>query len=241
MLCQALLTNNQVLLVSEAVVHPNGTGTCAWTIWATSELWSGKGYVPGTIEDMYSGLAKAYGLYTVISFLNHYMTLYPLVLPAPRTIHVYCDNNGVIEHLNTTLNQQYPRDSIRDDYLVFAAIHHVIHQAPMLCILFHHVKGHQKETLDWKLTLPKKLNIDSDARASRMQPIPSNSLICQNLLTDGGYPHLCIQQQCIAQQIQHTLQDAVTQQPYFEYLQQKFDWEHTPDSTVQWLIIHQTL
>jgi len=74
-----------------------------------------------------------------------------------------------------------------------------------------------------------------------MQPIPSNSLICQNPLTDGGYPHLCIQQQCIAQQIQHTLWDVVTQQPYFEYLQQKFDWEHTPDSTIQWLIICQTL
>ncbi len=91
------------------------------------------------------------------------MTLYPLVLSAPHTIHVYCDNNGVIECLNTTLNQQYPQDSIQDDYPVFAAIHHLIHQAPMLHILFHHVKGHQKETLDWKLTLPKKLNIDCDA------------------------------------------------------------------------------
>ncbi len=74
---QALLTNNQVLLVSDAAVHPNGTGTCAWTIWATSKLWSGEGYIPGTIEDMYSGLAKAYGLYTVISFLNHYSDSVP--------------------------------------------------------------------------------------------------------------------------------------------------------------------
>jgi len=82
---QALLSNTQILLVSDAAVHPNGTGTCAWTIWANTELWSGEGYVPGTIEDMYSGLTEAYGIYNVVSFVNHYLTRYPLAFPSHQS------------------------------------------------------------------------------------------------------------------------------------------------------------
>jgi len=36
-----------------------------------------------------------------------------------------------------------------------------------------------------------------------MLPTHPDSPICTNLLTEGGYPHLCIQQQCVAQHIQH--------------------------------------
>jgi len=64
----ALLANFHILLVSDAAVHPNGTGTCAWVIWAGTEVWSGKGYAPDNLQDMYSGLAEAYGIYTVLSF-----------------------------------------------------------------------------------------------------------------------------------------------------------------------------
>jgi len=37
----------------------------------TLRFGSGEGYVPGAvIMDMYSGLAKAYGIYTILSFLH---------------------------------------------------------------------------------------------------------------------------------------------------------------------------
>ncbi len=77
-----LLSTLRIHLVSDAAVHPNGTSTCAWIIWANSELWSGEGYVPGAVTDMYSGLAEAYGVYTVLHFLHHNMTVYPLILPS---------------------------------------------------------------------------------------------------------------------------------------------------------------
>jgi len=38
-----LLANIQILLVSDAAIHPDGTGTCAWVIWAGTEVWSGEG------------------------------------------------------------------------------------------------------------------------------------------------------------------------------------------------------
>ncbi len=82
-LCSAILANTKILLVSNAAVHPNGTGTCTWTIWANTEVWSGEGYAPGPILHMYSRLAKAYGIYTVLSFFQQYTLLYPLSLNQP--------------------------------------------------------------------------------------------------------------------------------------------------------------
>jgi len=75
----ALLANIQMLLVSDAAVHPNGTGTCTWVIWAGTKVWSGEGYAPGHSQDMYSGLAEAYGIYTVLSFFLQYTQYYPLL------------------------------------------------------------------------------------------------------------------------------------------------------------------
>jgi len=86
--------------VSDASISTASLGTCAWTIWTTHEAWSGEGYVPGLVEDMHSGLAEAYGIYTVLSFFHQYIRLYPLTLETPRPIHVYCDNRGVIEQIN---------------------------------------------------------------------------------------------------------------------------------------------
>jgi len=76
----ALLANLKILLVSNATVHPDGTRTCAWVIWAGAEVWSREGYVPSPLLDMYSGLAEAYGIYTVLSFLLQYTNHYPLLL-----------------------------------------------------------------------------------------------------------------------------------------------------------------
>jgi len=56
------------MIVSNTAVHPNQQGTCAWTTWANQELWSDKGYAPGIPQDMYSGLAEAYGVHMALSF-----------------------------------------------------------------------------------------------------------------------------------------------------------------------------
>jgi len=83
---------------------------------------------------------------------------------------------------------------------------------------FHHVTGHQQETADCTLTLPEKLNIYCDSHTATLVLLPSNSPHCTNPLNDTGFPHLMIQNQVIIQWLQHTLQDAAMQQPYFDYL-----------------------
>jgi len=61
-----------IIIVSDAAVHADNCGTCAWTIWSNTKLWTGKGFVPGNPDNMYSGLAEAYGICTALSFLHQY-------------------------------------------------------------------------------------------------------------------------------------------------------------------------
>jgi len=141
------------MLVSNITVHPNGTGTCAWTIWAQSEVWSGEGYDPGLVADMSSGLAETYGIYMVLSFFHQYTLLHPLTFLKPCTINVYCNNSGIIERLQSHPSCPYPRDTICNDYPIFAEIQAQIHVMHTMTVLFHHVKHHQKERADCKLML----------------------------------------------------------------------------------------
>jgi len=65
-----LTTKTWSMVVSDAAVHNNRQATCAWIIWAGCKLWSREGYVPGHPDEMYSGLAEAYEVATVLGFLN---------------------------------------------------------------------------------------------------------------------------------------------------------------------------
>jgi len=138
-------------------------GTCARIIWAGAKIWSGEGYAPGAPIDMYSGLAKAYGIYTVLSFLLQYMQYYPLLLLRQQCIQVYCNNKSLIEHICNRTAIQCPHRTIQDDYPIYAEIEPCIQQLKLLELWFIHVRGHQDKKLNQPLTLPECLNIDCDA------------------------------------------------------------------------------
>jgi len=112
---------------------------------------------------------------------------------------------------------------------------------PFITALFHHVKGHQKETADCKLTLPEKLNIDCDSCAATLQPPPSTAPHCTHPLNSAGHPHLVIQGNVITQRLQHTLRDAATKHIYFDYLTEKFHWTENPEQAIHWPILRLTL
>jgi len=166
------------MCVSDAAVSPNGTGTCAWIIWAGAEVWSGEGYVPGPPQDMYSGLAEAYGIYTVLSFFLQYMHHFPLLPQRRRPIYVYCDNKGVIDRVCNHSDTLYPRDAIQDDYPIYAELDHCLQQLKPLEFRFIHILGHQDKKRDKQLTIPERLNIDCDARASGLPAL--DTLLCSN-------------------------------------------------------------
>jgi len=236
-----LLSTTRITIVSNAAVHPNGSGTCAWIIWANSELRSGKGYTPGPPTNMYSGLAEAYGLYTALSFIQQYCTYYPIIQNQQCRIHAYCDNRGVIDQTTHTSPSTYPGDAISNNYPIYAEIWQTIKNLKPLTIHIHHVLGHQDKQKDCPLTLPKKLNIDCNASTSAMQPNPDLAQNKQNPANSAGYPHLCIRKQNIIRHLQHVLRDASQCSPYYDYLQNKFSWTTTPEMTVHWPTIQMAL
>jgi len=122
-LWHVLYTNTNITIVSDAAVHNNGTATCAWVIWAGHDLWEWWSYVLGIADEMYSGLAEAYRIATVLGFVAHYLNMYPLTLSHCHSIQIYCNNQGMIDCINNhhTVNP-YPHEAIKDDYPVYKEI-----------------------------------------------------------------------------------------------------------------------
>jgi len=183
---------------------------------------------------MYSGLAEAYGLYTALSFFQQYCQYYPELLRNPRTIHGYCDNQGVIDRTSRTSPCSYRRDAISDDYPIYAELKHTIDSLQPITVMLHHVKGHQDTKSDRPLTLPEKLNIECDDRASRLEPHPDAVTFQNNPANDSAYPHLVIQKQIIIRRLQHNLRNASQTPDYYEYLRMKFSWPFEANQNVHW-------
>jgi len=87
-LCSHLLATTCILIVSNVAAQLDRSGTCAWTIWANSELWSGKGHVPVLPDDMYLGLAEAFGIYMALSFSTS--TAYIIPWSQPKHAQFAC-------------------------------------------------------------------------------------------------------------------------------------------------------
>jgi len=187
-------------------------------------------------DETNSGLAEAYGLATAIGFLSHYLRLYPIIFQCKRKVMVYCDNQGVIEWINNTGSNLYTRDTIRDDYPVYAEIQQQLRHLHPLNLIFQHIKGHQDTKRDHQLTTPERLNVDCDHRAANVQiPCPDPN-IQNNPMIESAYPHLRIRGQIINRQLQHQLRDAATFRSYQEYLQNKFQWADDSVTQAHWKI-----
>jgi len=100
---QYIGTGKRILVVSDALVSHRKIGTSAWVIHTDVKLWSGVSLIPGTQADMNSDSAEAYGLYTALSFLCHYIGQIPITYQQVPTIYICCDNKGMLEHITNII------------------------------------------------------------------------------------------------------------------------------------------
>jgi len=138
------------------------------------------------------------------------INLYPLTIPQPQLIHVYCDNAGIIARINGSQATLQPRDTLHDDYPIFTEINCQVQLLYPYQFDFYHVKGHQDQKKNQPLSIQEWLNIDCDAHASGMPPPPSNMDLSHHLQLTAGYPHFGFGTSVVTQKVQHTLCDAAT-------------------------------
>jgi len=139
---------------------------------------------------MYSDLAAAYDIYMALSVFHQYCIYHPVIMTDPRTIHVYCNNKGVLNHDGRKSTIQHPRDAISNDDPVYAELQATIAALQPIQVQLQHVLGHQDTKLDKLLTLPEKLNIECDAQTTMLTPYHDATQLQTNPITNGGYPHL---------------------------------------------------
>jgi len=135
-------------ICSDASVDAAKYSCCAWIIHTTTDLWHGKGVVPGNCEDNYSGRSEAFGLLTALQFLQHYTNHFPSPQPTNRyQATIYCDSESVINRINRHARESppFPNTTIEDDYDVYQEINQLIGALPQFMVTFQHVKGHQDQ------------------------------------------------------------------------------------------------
>ena len=96
-LLQHLQTGSPLIIVSDATLNGTKQSCFAWTFHTTTTLWKGEGAVPGPAEDATSTRSKAFGIYTALRFLAHYLSHFPTTLNKAQPVTIYCNNRSALQ------------------------------------------------------------------------------------------------------------------------------------------------
>jgi len=208
----------------------------AWTIYSTTELWTGSGAVPGHYEDSHLTRSEAFEILMMLRFLLNYVSCIPLVLWTAHLILLYCNNNGILQHLNPKPHKVNPKSRILDDYNIVAKIQQTIHELRPLKIKLHHIKGHQDDkTATQDLTIPAKLNIECYSQANEQLPhLQQHSIFLPHPMLPSAYPYLMTHDKIVIRELTDTLRQAATTPDYKEYMEKKHDWTSADSYEVNW-------
>jgi len=175
-------------------------------------------------------------MYTALCFFTNYISNYPNLYPWLPNITVYCDSQGVLDHIQkvTSLHTISACSTNADDYNIYIAIWSTLWELMPLKIWFGHVKGHQDCNCKHHLSLPEMLNIKCDKRATEYLPLVRQIKPQPNPMIIQCYPHLIINSQTIVQEVQESLWDAASPQDYWVYMQCKHHWSSCNCDNVNW-------
>jgi len=234
---QALNANKPLMIVSDASVQNNGQSGFAWVIaHNATPMWRGMGLAPGPDTDMYSGRAEAFGLYAAILFFQYYLSCYD-TRPHHATMSCFCDNLGLITNLNN-LNATptvRPNATTSDDRDIYLAIKDAATNCSPVKLTYWHVKGHQDNNPQHPLTIEEQHNVDCDKLAKNfVSTHPLRSTLLPTPEFTLAAPHLKIQGRLICRRVLLELRHAAAIPDYWDYLQQRFTWNHADLTTIQW-------
>ncbi len=173
-------------------------------------------------------------------FLQHYQQQYPHPQMQSRyTLTVYCNNGGTITQATkySALTEVYPNQTISNDHDVYNEIAQAVASLPEFAITFVHVKGHQNKNHKKPLTLPARLNIDCDERATKFLPQARRLRYNDNPALPHTYPHVRIHGHIIVRDLAQALRHAAQTPDYCIYLKEKFQWTDKNCDDINWMAL----
>ena len=220
-----------------------------WVIATLKQIyWYGAGPVPGPAEFAHTGHAKGFGGLLAFQFLLHYCRYHKIVWSPlqPLTGLYYCDNKGMIQHVDALLKLQIrsPTLTIWDDFdLYFQITKTVKDLKDHLSLSVLHVKGHQDDhKLVEELSYQAQLNVECDMGAAEFFPMFQHLSTSQPMpCLPASLPTLLIHGEVVESKLVKHMHAAAMTQDYHEYLCKKFQWTDEQCDSIQWSALQTAL
>ncbi|KAG7339405.1 hypothetical protein IV203_025418 [Nitzschia inconspicua] len=149
--------------------------------------------------------AEAYGKCSILQFLFLLREYFDLTL---ESMHVYCDNEALVENVNNAREQsrpQFPNDALKASWDVLQAVVRFAKLLPQ--ITFHHIRAHQDTQVALnKLKRPAKLKVQADKLAANYQPLSSHKNTRAPMI-EGTHCHLIYDGQTVASKHRKHIRD----------------------------------
>ena len=148
-----------------------GQGTFGWVLATNSEttLATAKGRAYGDKMDSYR--SEAYGMLSLLCYINHLFSFYNTPLPASLNIEVFSDNKALTGRVNDILHQPHPlftNQTLTPSYDLMQAIITKCRCLPGITVDW--VKGHRDRDVSAAQMKPQeRLNVIADALAGEFQ------------------------------------------------------------------------
>jgi hypothetical protein len=205
----------------------------------------GGGIVPGDIQLANSGRSETVGTIAALRFLLHYSRFKSTSPPPDVAWDSYCDNAGMISTIQwmRDATRLYPGDRVMNDYDVRATLLNTVVTLNNEGLHFHHVKGHQDDTIQAPdtlreiqhghftpaatlraqgidLSLPAQMNIYCDHRATKLLHywLDDGAERTQPVPLPFETVHLYIDHVPVFNSLPHALREASARDEYHRHL-----------------------
>ncbi len=237
-LCSVILSEAPLTISSDASTNAAKSSCFAWSISSGTILWKGARIMSSPVEDSYPGHAEAFGLFSALLFLLHYITYFPLVFPLHSPIKVICNNQGTIQRIEKMRNAPFisARMTTTDDFDIYQAIFQTDKQLYPLTFSYFHIKGHRDKSWPFHQLSPEaQLNVECDQCAGSLLPKLLQFHKPIHLQLPFTSANLYIHGQLIVRDFQYWLWYAACLPDYQLYLCQQFQWRSEDGEEVNWL------
>ena len=238
-----LLNDGAVLFISSDGSVLNQTfGSFGYTIThVTSRTRLAKGRGPVFGDSPSSFRAEAYGALAVGRLLFRLSEYTGQAIN--QCICHWIDNQGVVQRILEEFQSKYKRPNLtlQPDWDIIHEVATTYRKLSSITYTPKWIRSHQDATTPYQdLTLEAQMNCDADKQAEEFHQSPQGRQRRPRVpLLPHTHAHLVVQGRHVTSSYKTTIRDAATLPSYFQYLQQRFEWEDGTIQKIDWDMVSQ--